>query len=376
MLITRLGSFIAAIACLPSVLLAQSDLDRMRQAFDQVPASAILEDDIGLSVSFHNPAAARDVNLGRFGPSGLEDALAFGRAAPQAMRERLSLYLSEGWKSRLGFDMSDVNTIASVAMPPLTSWRIELTRDMSEEISGVLVDRGYERKTTDGLTVFVRGEGDFHVDLKSRDPADPFGGHLGMASRVVLDGNVVYYSTSYSWLVAQFDGTEKPLTSHFAIDALLNGLSDVLPKDMRIIEVQVIGNPSVFDPGKPRNPQPNPDLPAPLGLWSLGMIVTLTDGTHEQLTAAFVMLNPDDAKRAAERIEAEWSGYRSLIADRTYVDIFRSPLKVAVSEADPRVISFSFANELATDITSIPLAISNHFMRALYVQDLPMFRAN
>ncbi|MHA3914679.1 hypothetical protein [Halovulum sp. GXIMD14793] len=91
----KLGRFIAAIVCFPSALLAQTDLDRMMQAFDNVPVTAIMKDDLGIAVSFHNTAASRDVDLGRFGANGAEDIFAFGLAAPNSIRDRLYLYLDE-----------------------------------------------------------------------------------------------------------------------------------------------------------------------------------------------------------------------------------------------------------------------------------------
>ncbi|MHA3914678.1 hypothetical protein [Halovulum sp. GXIMD14793] len=81
----------------------------------------------------------------------------------------------------------------------------------------------------------------------------------------MLDGKNVYCSTSKSWLLMHFNSRIKPLTKHFAIDALAKGLAEVLPQDMRIIEVRVVSNPDVFSLGMPRDPAAKTNLPAHWG---------------------------------------------------------------------------------------------------------------
>jgi hypothetical protein len=87
--------------------------------------------------------------------------------------------------------MRKAASIFVAGRPPMVLTIVGGAPEMTVGMAGTLAARGFTASRVEGVEVFSTGE-DFKLDLKSRDPADPFADGMGKAQRLaVTPGRVV-----------------------------------------------------------------------------------------------------------------------------------------------------------------------------------------
>jgi hypothetical protein len=123
--------------------------------------------------------------------------------------------------------ISDVNQSLEYGTPRNVATILAGSFD-AEAVNRALEVRGFESTDVNGITVWHRFE-DGEWDLEAREPADPFGGHLGMAARIaILPGylaNAGYWEMTED-MVAASSGEHPSLADDPDYRALAEAITD------------------------------------------------------------------------------------------------------------------------------------------------------
>jgi hypothetical protein len=149
---------------------------------------------------------------------------------------------------------------------------LRLPPDVAARVTPALLASGYQKEVRAGVRALARGE-DGQIDPAQRDLADPFGGGLGMSSRVVVDGPLLVQSRTWPDLLglvgkAGHQGHPELVPMAEALDQPGWGevalVKAVLPHQLDL-GVMGGGGPPVWRLGlvADLSPQPRPRPPAP-----------------------------------------------------------------------------------------------------------------
>jgi len=235
---------------------------------------------------------------GPLGPLSLATPLGQG-PLPTVNSER-------AWPQLVGFAPDDIRTVVNYGTPPDAALRLTLTPGVMPRVETALAASGYERLETGQGPLLRRGGEDYAISLLDRDPEDPFGGMLGQASRVLVQGDMLTRSAGMPVLEAGMTG---PFWGERAdLAALLDMLSD-LPPGTGVMRAQLLTDQLLF--ARRGFPPTGEDTVQPPGIppWHMGMLVELVEGKHRDAAAlmAFVYATRDLAEAALRGIEAGWT---------------------------------------------------------------------
>jgi hypothetical protein len=85
--------------------------------------------------------------------------------------------------------------------PPRRALVLDLDAEAVAAVPAALLAAGYVAETHEGRDTLARGGEDHAMSLADRNPADPFGGDLGYASRVVIEGSTVVQTNEWPLLL-------------------------------------------------------------------------------------------------------------------------------------------------------------------------------
>lgn len=363
----------AAILAAVSPATAQSITQEMRGALSGIPQSVLhLENANGIHVTYHSPAAARSVGLG-FGDERLSPGVAsLGMTGPAPMLQYLLVEDAGGWPPRIGFAPLNLRSVVAVEAPPERAYAMHLTPGATASAEAAFQSTGYEAVIVAGGRYFSRGGEDFELNLQDRDPLDPFGGHLGQASRVAIEGDRLVYSSSTPLLLDIMWGQGAVLTDHPEVDRLL-GAVDALPLgNAQVLQAVLLSDPLVFRPG-PASADLTigmPEVP-PLGPWIMGMMIEASDGTNDTAVIALSFVTEDAAAAAAMALPATMHDYVSEYRREPLRDILPAAPVVAVSPADPRVLVLRLTSPYVSEQSELRRRTNFGFLRnMLFYGDL------
>jgi hypothetical protein len=113
-----------------------------------------------------------------------------------------------GLKELAGFDLFEIEHSVSIGQPPETLTILSGVFDV-DAMDAALTEMGYaaQEPPAEGVIAWRRadGEDDMTMDLAGREPAYPFGGHLGQLRPVAAipgAGDTIYLASSNSWDLA------------------------------------------------------------------------------------------------------------------------------------------------------------------------------
>lgn len=201
------------------------------------------------------------------------------------------------WPALTGIDPARIDWMLLAGQPPHRITAIHLEDRAADAVAPALLANGYAADP-DGL--YWRGAEDFEIDPARRNIDDPFGGHLGQASRVrILDGTVVR-AASRDGVNSVARAGDRTLDRLVPVAVILYALDATLPAEAMILRAS--GLPDASSLGGPATGQAVA-LPA----WQAGMVVDGLSGADGVLVIALSYDGRDQAVSAAEALAAGWS---------------------------------------------------------------------
>lgn len=293
----------AAAAALPRPLWAEAagespllaDLSRLPAAALQRPADGPAAEVIWADLT---AIAAQGLGDGTWGP--------WARLTQGFGLEYLSYGGTGGWGRTAGFIADEVRRFTTLRLDGAVGASLVLDAEAAARAPAVLQDYGYAAETRDGLTALVKGGMDNASDLAARDPANPFGGPLGRASRVRVDGDRLDQASTWP-LLAAMTGTAGP-QGHADLAGLAAALTTL---EAMPLQAMVLADPFGLTTAPPGSG---------IAPWRLAL---LADVFAEGADHALALFSYDTAALAADsaaRIAALWQS-QPMPDGRSFTDV-------------------------------------------------------
>jgi hypothetical protein len=289
-----------ATACAALPLAAQGVAATFSAHLDRIPATALGLFDATPEIEFGDLAAATRVLAARPADAPAVYGGPFGpavRAPIGSMTDSINPQMTDRWPATIGFGLTQVAQWSGIIRPPQRLIQITLAPGSTQAMPAALLATGYAAADAQGYPAFALGGDDFSVDLGGRNPSNPFGGNLGMASRIAIDGDTVLASPGWPLLTAAMTDTGPSLADRPDIAALLASL-DALPAgdDLLItaslwLDAAQLG---LADDGRGLPP------------WSAFLLADLSDGQTDTAALALAYPTRDQAKTAAQAMARIW----------------------------------------------------------------------
>jgi hypothetical protein len=291
---------IALIAlCLPAPLAAEERSARFLTLMSHLPEGAIANGTASMA-EFVDFAVARDV-MG---------VLAAGGVDPDGQRS-IGGPLSEApqgqdWRGRVGFARGEMVAGLVAGEAEDRGLVLMLSPDVMAAVGPALLADGYLVREGEALPVYWRGEADLAVDRAYRNPDDPFAFPLPRSSRIALEGDLLFQSSSWPGLEAMLAAPEP--------GAVLKTFGTVLAAPdwgaRQLVQAVVFSDPMRFAPpfrlGEGLTPQDAP--PGGVPYWSNLMLADLSDGASDQSLIVIVYAAHSDAEAAAAAMQDGLAG--------------------------------------------------------------------
>jgi hypothetical protein len=248
------------------------------------------------------------------------------------------------WPDLLGFGPGQIVSMLTVTGLPQSAVLLQLTPGVTDLVGPALIANSYMQTDQMGFPAYARGEQDLAFDIAARNSADPFGGGLGMSSRIAIQGDILLQSRDWPMLTEMTAADTPKLADNPEIAAILNAL-DGVPEDLGglvrarlmtdplvigawnpLAELQLDAAPSAQEPPKSRLP-----------FWSMGLLADLATADTETVVIALVYATQSDAVTAAASLQSAWRFQLSAAAGRSFADMTGAGATTSVSGNGPFV---------------------------------------
>jgi hypothetical protein len=212
----------------------------------------------------------------------------------------------------VGFDWFDIDRALEFGVPPRLGMILGGRFD-SAAIGKALSAREFEEMDVDGVPVWYRYE-DAQLNLKAREPGDPFGGNLGVAARIaVMPG---FIANSRYWdltkqMVAAHKQTQKSLAEAADYRSLAQAITDPKTYNGMLVQAQFLPVNAVEQAeSTARMPNP-PDLAqyGELPPYTLAVLADRQEGASQVLLIAVAYPDAETAQRASVELHKRVSGF-------------------------------------------------------------------
>lgn len=317
---------------------AQQRTDRMTSLMALVPANWLT--DSGAFISFSDVEASTAATVRS--PAGLLAGL-MGRNNPMAPLLRLrtipfsltsavQMGMRGGWQERVGFGPDQIAALLTA------EWLGEGVNEVMifeladaadhDSIGQALLANDYQARTVGDWSTWWRGE-DYDIDRDARDPANPFGGGMGRASRVASDGESLVSAPGWPPIeeIAGPPGTTLRDLPEMAV--IVAALDDPRFGDAGLVQAMVM----------PQAPQANNAASEPvLPPWRLGVLADLSTGPVDYGVAAVVYDDRATAEGLIGPLLSAWQAVRSTEHDATFAELAGGEAEAFVVGDDPAAL--------------------------------------
>lgn len=217
------------------------------------------------------------------------------RALIPALRNSYPLGRGDEWAEVAGFGPLELRQTLEIGARGQQVLILGMAPGVTDRMARVLAAQGYQSRTGLPHPAWGRGE-DNGIDLAARDPADPFGGGVGRASRVALIGDVAVQGPAWMPVLAVVAGSLPGVTDDPTIRVIADGIDALAPRGAVLVQAIVMLDPADLVPGVVGQ------LP-----WSGAAIIDLS--TPEVEIGALVLAFADarSAEAVARHVEGAWS---------------------------------------------------------------------
>lgn len=353
----------------------------LRDALAAVPQ---VPDTNGMGPAFADAAAAAQVlaamDLSAYDPYTAGPLGPLALAAPLGGDPELTMTAPAAWPALVGFGPADIAGVVNYGTPPDDALRLVLRPGVAAGVPAALAADGYAQADTPFGPLFLRGEQDYAISLGDRNPDDPFGGSLGQASRVLVQGDVLIRAAGMPALEAAMNGPFWGDRGDLA--AILEALS-ALPADSVILRAQVLTDQTAFMGGELSAAAAGvldgstaiedialPDNTLGIPPWSLGLMADVVTADKPAVLFAFVYATELQAREAAARATSGWQA-AAPVSGRPPAETI-GPATIAVAGGGPFVLTLTAAGDWPAEgmLTNLPF---RRALGAFYDRDLAVF---
>jgi len=259
----------------------------------------------GAMIVYADPAAVRGLDVSAVPGADPDPILQQMRAFTEAP---FAMHLSDprtAWRGAVGFGPAEVRQMAALVAPPLGAMVLELEAGTAAAVGPALQVAGYRWHDQPAPGAWARGQ-DNAVDLLARNPDDPFGGDLGRAARVQVEGDLLRQATA--WPLLSLLAGIRPASSVAAqpdVAALLQALDALVGTGVVLQAVlwRDAGGLGLADPlDIVSGAIPLPSGPAPA--WRAALLADLSDGPRSTGVLALGLTLPEPAAKTAAALRA------------------------------------------------------------------------
>ena len=202
-------------------------------------------------------------------------------------------------------------------------------------IGAALQARDFSQADVSGVTVWHRFD-DLTVSIADRDPADPFGGHLGAAARIALLPGALANARSWpliNGIIGSAQGAQPSLADDPAYRALAGAIT---APDGLLIQALFFTGEALQVPGDPASlgvAPPAADL-GPLPSYALAVLADRQEGNDQVHLIGLVTTDAPAAQAAAEVLAGRLADFRlSTRPNEVLTEEFGATVSAAVIES-------------------------------------------
>lgn len=339
---------LAALVTLAPAALADSPTARFREMLAQTRDPGPLP---GLTIAYGDLAAARALDFSAVEGARLDPAYTQLRGFPLG---DLSYGLRDpatDWRAAVGFAPGDVQQLLELSAPPFQAHVMALDPGVLDHIPSALAALGYAPTQNGPLTAWAHGA-DLTVSPGARNPDNPFGGMLGRASRVHLDGTLLRQAASWPALAALLDPTQPRLTDQPDLSAILEALDlyappGALAQTILIPDAGALGlsDPLAVVTGAATPPEGS------VSAWRAALFADFTTGPDSTGILALTLNLPDEdtAFALANHAARTWAERPVPPSELSFGGLTRAHAEVLLHEAAPELWVLLIAQTGATE---------------------------
>jgi len=262
----------------------------------------------GLTIGFGDPATVRGLDFSAVEGADTDPVMAQLRGFPAGNLTMTLRDPASDWRGAVGFGPGDIRQMLEVAAPPLSALVLALEPKVTPAIPPALEALDHQPTARGAATVWARGE-DFAIDLRARNPDDPFGGGMGRSSRVHLQGGLLRQTTAWSALDAMLQPDTPRMVENADLVAILDTLDQLAPEGVLAQAVIMpdaaslgLTDPMAVLTGRAAAPA------GPAPAWRMAVFADVTTGPVSTGILALTVTLPDaDAARAlADHVARAW----------------------------------------------------------------------
>lgn len=205
---------------------AQGAAELARRALSQVPQDVVAGVEGPIIIGVGNGDAVRwpAVNGAQAGLNpNTPHLFAAQRSAAPLQLDLWYTYGEAEVRAAIGLAPRDWISSYEIAVGPVRLGGMEIHPDSSMRLRGALFAQGYERTERSGVPVMWRGD-DLATDPSWVDPANPFGGAEGLATRFAIDDDRMVWATSWPVLDRGLAPFGPNMAAQPEVAALLSGI--------------------------------------------------------------------------------------------------------------------------------------------------------
>ncbi len=241
---------------------------------------------------------------------------------------------ADGMPNAVGFDLFSIERAVEYGNPPNTVDLLEGNFDAAA-VAAAHEQHGYTQSKVSGLTILCPEAGcdsGNQLDLKNRNPANPFGGQLGRSQPVLLGDHLIASSTSDTALM-DVASTIAGDGSSLADNREYRAAAEAISADKTVLQAYFV-NPSDIAPASTAaiDPSLSPteaaalmqtlqDSFVPLPQYNVVALADATTATERQVLVALVYTNHTDAAAAAALFPDHLEQAQSLRTQRSFGDL-------------------------------------------------------
>ncbi len=209
---------------------AQGAADRLQTILSRVPLAALDGGQGPIIAGFGNGDAVRWIAV-RGAQAGVNantpNRFAALRSAPPSQQAIIATTPDEALRAAVGLRPGDWVDTFEVTQGNVRMGAMDIFPDSEMRLRGALYSRGFAETERGGAPVLWQGDADYRSSPDRVDPANPFGGDMGLPLRMAFSGNRAIWATGWQALDLLMQPSGQTIASRADAQAMIAGLRRV-----------------------------------------------------------------------------------------------------------------------------------------------------